>query len=152
MSAAAGDGRTQRANIAAFSRYGIVPRMMVSPPERDLSIQLFGKHLVSPMFLCPIGLVGLCAPDFHGDVAAAQASASTGVPFTLSTFTQTPMEEVIKHADETPSFFQLYLTSTRSMPLWRRASQRQSFTPSGMPNETLSWRERSDTNSRASTS
>ncbi|MFD3583177.1 alpha-hydroxy-acid oxidizing protein [Streptomyces sp. NPDC058683] len=37
VSAAAGDGRTQRANIAAFSRYGIIPRMMVSPPERDLS-------------------------------------------------------------------------------------------------------------------
>jgi lactate 2-monooxygenase len=31
VSAAAGDGRTQRANIAAFSCYGIVPRMMVSP-------------------------------------------------------------------------------------------------------------------------
>ena len=35
VSAAAGDGRTQRANIAAYSRYGITPRMMVSPPERD---------------------------------------------------------------------------------------------------------------------
>ena len=31
VSATAGDGRTQRANIAAFSCYGIVPRMMVSP-------------------------------------------------------------------------------------------------------------------------
>jgi hypothetical protein len=91
VSAAAGDGRTQRANIAAFSCYGFVPRMMVSPPERDLSIQLFDKHLISPMFLAPIGLVGLCAPDFHGDVAAAQASAATGVPYTLSTFTQTRM-------------------------------------------------------------
>src|ERR1700758_4721465 len=64
VSAAAGDGRTQRANIAAFSCYGIVPRMMVSPPERDLSIQLFGKHLASPMFLAPIGLVGLAHPTF----------------------------------------------------------------------------------------
>jgi lactate 2-monooxygenase len=33
VSAAAGDGRTQRANIAAYSHYGIVPRMMVSPPR-----------------------------------------------------------------------------------------------------------------------
>jgi lactate 2-monooxygenase len=115
VSAAAGDGRTQRANIAAFSCYGIVPRMMVSPPQRDLSIQLFGEHLVSPLFLCPIGLVGLCAPDFHGDVAAAQASACTGVPYTLSTFSQTPMEDVIKHAGETPSFFQLYLPSDREL-------------------------------------
>src|ERR1700756_5949245 len=109
VSAAAGDGRTQRANIDAYSRYGIIPRMMVSPPERDLSINLFGNHLPSPMFMAPIGLIGLCSPDFHGDVAAAQASAETGVPFTLSTFSQTPMEDVIKHAGSTPNFYQLYL-------------------------------------------
>ncbi len=48
VSAATGDGRTKRANIAGFSRYGIVPRMMVSAPERDRSIDLFGKHLPSP--------------------------------------------------------------------------------------------------------
>jgi lactate 2-monooxygenase len=115
VSAASGDGRTQRANVDAFSRYGIVPRMMVSPPERDLSIVLFGKHLASPIFMCPIGLVGLCAPDFQGDVAAAQASAATAVPFTLSTFSQSPMEDVIKHAGETPNFFQLYLPDDREL-------------------------------------
>jgi lactate 2-monooxygenase len=38
--------------------------MMVSPPERDLSITLFGKRLESPIFMCPIGLIGLCS---HGD-------------------------------------------------------------------------------------
>ena len=53
VSAAAGDGRTQRANVDAFSRYGIVPRMMVSPPERDLSIDLFGKHLALTDFHAP---------------------------------------------------------------------------------------------------
>ncbi|HXO82523.1 MAG TPA: alpha-hydroxy-acid oxidizing protein [Mycobacterium sp.] len=115
VSAAAGDGRTQRANIAAFSCYGIVPRMMVSPPERDLSISLFGKKFVSPMFLAPIGLVGLCAPDFHGDVAAAQASAATEVPYTLSTFTQTRMEDVVPHAGDTPIFYQLYLPDDREL-------------------------------------
>lgn len=115
VSAAAGDGRTQRANIDAYSRYGIIPRMMVSPPERDLSIDLFGKHLPSPMFMAPIGLIGLCSPDFQGDVASAQASANTGVPFTLSTFSQAPMDEVIKHAGSTPSFFQLYLPGDREL-------------------------------------
>jgi lactate 2-monooxygenase len=89
--------------------------MMVSPPERDLSIDLFGKRLNSPIFMCPIGLVGLCAPDFQGDVAAARASAATGVPFTLSTFSQAPMEEVIEQAGATPSFFQLYLPGDREL-------------------------------------
>ena len=115
VSAAAGDGRTQRANVDAFSRYGIIPRMMVSPPERDLSINLFGKHLPSPIFMPPVGLIGLCAPDFQGDVAAARASAATGVPFTLSTFSQAPMEDVIKHAGSTPNFFQLYLPGDREL-------------------------------------
>jgi isopentenyl diphosphate isomerase/L-lactate dehydrogenase-like FMN-dependent dehydrogenase len=113
--AAAGDGRTQQANIDAFSHYGIIPRMMVSPPQRDLSIELFGKRLISPLFLCPIGLVGLCAPDFQGDLAAARASAATGVPFTLSTFSQAPMEDVIKQAGTTPAFFQLYLPGDREL-------------------------------------
>src|ERR1700744_5340373 len=73
VSAAAGDGRTQRANIDAYSRYGIIPRMMVSPPERDLSINLFGNNLSSPMFMAPIGLSGLCPPAFQGDVPTARA-------------------------------------------------------------------------------
>jgi lactate 2-monooxygenase len=115
VSAAAGDGRTQRANIAAYSRYGIIPRMMVSPPERDLSITLFGQRFDTPVFLCPIGLIGLCAPDFQGDVAAAQASAATGVPFTLSTFAQAPMEQVKTHTGATPAFFQLYLPNDREL-------------------------------------
>ncbi|MFI5782848.1 alpha-hydroxy-acid oxidizing protein [Nocardia sp. NPDC051570] len=115
VSAAAGDGRTQQANIDAYAHYGIVPRMMVSPPQRDLSIDLFGKRLDSPIFMCPIGLVGLCSPDFQGDVAAARASAATGVPFTLSTFSQAPMEDVIKQTGVTPSFFQLYLPGDREL-------------------------------------
>ncbi|MBV8292552.1 MAG: alpha-hydroxy-acid oxidizing protein [Mycobacterium sp.] len=115
VSAASGDGRTQRANVDAYSHYGIVPRMMVSPPERDLSVRLFGEHLPSPIFMCPVGLVGLCAPDFQGDLAAAQASAATGVPFTLSTFSQSPMEDVIKYAGKTPTFFQLYLPGDREL-------------------------------------
>ena len=61
VSAAAGDGRTQQANIDAYSHYGIIPRMMVSPPQRDLSIDLFDNRLNSPIFMCPIGLIGLWA-------------------------------------------------------------------------------------------
>jgi lactate 2-monooxygenase len=89
--------------------------MMVSPPERDLSITLFGQRFDTPVFLCPIGLIGLCAPDFQGDVAAAQASAATGVPFTLSTFAQAPMEQVKTHTGATPGFFQLYLPNDREL-------------------------------------
>jgi hypothetical protein len=75
-----GDEGTQRANVDAFSRYGIVPRMLVAPTERDLSVSLFDMKLPTPVFMAPIGVIGLCSQDFHGDVAVAKASAQTGVP------------------------------------------------------------------------
>jgi FMN-dependent dehydrogenase len=76
----AGTESTQRANVAAFDNWGLVPRMLVSPRQRDMSIELFGMRLPTPLFLCPIGVVGLCAQDGHGDLATARAAALTGVP------------------------------------------------------------------------
>jgi lactate 2-monooxygenase len=76
----AGDGNTQHANVEAFSRYGIVPRMLVGATERDLSVSLFDMQLSNPLFMPPVGVLGVCAQDFHRDIQAAQASAQTGLP------------------------------------------------------------------------
>jgi lactate 2-monooxygenase len=111
----AGDGNTQRANIEAFSRYGIVPRMLVSPTERDLSVSLFDMQLPTPLFLPPVGVVGVCSQDLHGDIQAAQASARTGVPMVASTLTQDRMEDVVPHAGETPNLFQLYTSNDKEL-------------------------------------
>jgi len=111
----AGDGNTQAANIDAFSRYGIVPRMLVAPTERDLSVSLFDMQLASPLFMPPIGVVGVCSQDLHGDIAAAQASAQTGVPMVASTLTQDRMEDVVPHAGETPNLFQLYTPTDKEL-------------------------------------
>jgi isopentenyl diphosphate isomerase/L-lactate dehydrogenase-like FMN-dependent dehydrogenase len=46
----AGDEHTQRANVAAFSQWGLMPRMLVGASERDLSVDLFGLRLPSPVF------------------------------------------------------------------------------------------------------
>jgi lactate 2-monooxygenase len=92
--------------------------MMVRPPEHDLSIELCGDGLARSIFVCPvcpIGLVGLCAPEFQGDLAGARASATTGVPFTLSIFSQMPMENVIRQVEATPSHFQVYLPGDREL-------------------------------------
>jgi lactate 2-monooxygenase len=111
----AGDGNTQRANIEAFSRYGIVPRMLVSPTERDLSVSLFDMQLPTPLFLPPVGVVGVCSQDLHGDIQAAQASAQTGVPMVASTLTQDRMEDVVPHAGGTPNLFQLYTSNDKEL-------------------------------------
>ncbi|MEU5079951.1 MULTISPECIES: lactate 2-monooxygenase [Streptomyces] len=111
----AGDEHTQRANVTAFEGWGLVPRMMVSPTRRDLSVDLFGMRLATPLFMAPVGVIGLCAQDGHGDLAAARASARTGVPMVASTLTVDPMEEVAPEFGDTPGFFQLYTPTDREV-------------------------------------
>jgi lactate 2-monooxygenase len=111
----AGDGNTQCANVEAFSRYGIVPRMLVSPTERNLSVSLFDMRLPTPLFMAPVGVIGVCSQDFHGDLQTAQASAQTGVPMVASTLTQDRMEDVIPHAGTTPGLFQLYTPTDKEL-------------------------------------
>jgi lactate 2-monooxygenase len=103
-----GDEHTQDENARAFHAWGMVPRMLVDCTTRDLSVDLFGCKLPSPLFMSPIGVTGLCTEDGHGDIAAARASAETGVPLAVSTLTNDPLEDVIKAAGDTPAFFQLY--------------------------------------------
>jgi lactate 2-monooxygenase len=104
----AGDERTQRANVAAFDRWGVMPRMLAGASQRDLSIELFGTRLPTPLMLAPIGVIGICDPDGHGDLLTARAAASTGVPMIASTLTQDPMEQVAAELGDTPGWFQLY--------------------------------------------
>ncbi|WP_181796532.1 alpha-hydroxy-acid oxidizing protein [Streptomyces sp. WELS2] len=111
----AGDEYTQRANVTAFEGWGLVPRMMVSPTRRDLSVDLFGMRLATPLFMAPVGVIGLCAQDGHGDLAAARAAARTGVPMVASTLTVDPMEEVVPEFGDTPGFFQLYTPTDREV-------------------------------------
>jgi lactate 2-monooxygenase len=110
-----GDERTQRANVDAFSQYAIVPRMLVGATERDLSVSLFDMKLPTPLFMCPIGVIGLCAQDFHGDIQVAKASAQACVPMVASTLTQDRMEDVVPHAEGTPGLFQLYTPTDKDL-------------------------------------
>ena len=111
----AGDERTQRANCEAFQRWGLIPRMFVGAAQRDLSIDLFGLTLPSPLFMAPIGVIALCAQDGHGDLATARAAARTGVPMVMSTLTEDPLEDVAAEFGDTPGFFQLYTPTDREL-------------------------------------
>jgi lactate 2-monooxygenase len=115
VSGGAGDERTQRANREAFDRWGLMPRMFVGAKKRDLSVKLFGLSLPSPLFMAPIGVIGLCAQDGHGDLATAHAAARTGVPMVASTLTVDPMEEVAAAFGDTPGFYQLYTPTDREV-------------------------------------
>jgi lactate 2-monooxygenase len=118
-----GDEFTQRNNADAFRHWGMTPRMMVDCSKRDLSIELFGMRLPSPVFMAPVGVIGICTQDGHGDLAAARASAETGVPLMASTLSNDPLEHVAGALGETPGFFQLYTPKDKALAesLMRRA-------------------------------
>jgi lactate 2-monooxygenase len=120
-----GDEHTQDQNAAAFHHWGMVPRMMVDCSTRDLSIELFGHRYPTPLFMAPIGLNGEASQDRHGDMAAARASALTGVPFCASTLANDPLEDVKAACGDTPAWFQLYTPKNKELAtsLIRRAEE-----------------------------
>ena len=103
-----GSELTQDRNRSAFDHWGMVPRMMVDASTRDLTTHLFGHSREHPLFMAPIGVTGICTQDGHGDIAAARASAQTGVPMCVSTLSNDPLEDVKTACGDTPAWFQLY--------------------------------------------
>lgn len=112
---ACGDESTQRRNVEAFAEWGIVPRMLVDTRARDLSVDVFGKRYKSPLMLSPIGVIGVCAQDGHGDIATAKAAAAAGVPMIASTLMCDPLETVAQALGDGDAFFQLYMPKDRDL-------------------------------------
>ena len=100
-----------------------MPRMLVGEATRDLTVELFGHTLPTPLLLAPVGVIGLCSDDGHGDLATARAAASVGVPMVASTLMQDPLEQVAEALGATPGWFQLYTPNDRPLAesLVRRA-------------------------------
>lgn len=111
----AGDEATQDGNVKAFGRWGLVPRMLRGVAQRDLSVQLYDHALPTPLLLAPVGVIGICSPDGHGDLHTARAAATTGVPMIASTLSQDPMEDVARELGDTPGWFQLYPPNDREL-------------------------------------
>lgn len=110
-----GDEHTQDLNRTAFRRWGLVPRMMIDTSVRDLSVDLLGMRLPTPLFMAPIGVTGLCTTDAHGDLHAARAAAATDVPMIASTLGNDPLEDVAAAMGDTPGMFQLYTPKDKNL-------------------------------------
>lgn len=102
----AGSQDTLRANLAAFRRWRIVPRVLRDVARRDLSVKLFSTSLPAPVLLAPIGAQSIVHPQ--AEVAVARAAASLNVPFVLSTASSRSIEEVARAAGNATRWFQLY--------------------------------------------
>ena len=112
---------TYDANSTAFSKYLLRQRVCVDLSTRNLSTQMVGRDVSLPVALAPVGIAGMQHAD--GEIAAARAAESFGVPFTLSTMSVCSIESVAA-ATSSPFWFQLYLMRDRdfSKSLIQRAT------------------------------
>jgi isopentenyl diphosphate isomerase/L-lactate dehydrogenase-like FMN-dependent dehydrogenase len=117
----AGSEATMRANLEAFERRRLRPRMLTGNRERDVSVDVLGTHSPAPFLLAPIGVLSIAHAE--GELAVARAAAATGVPVVLSSAASHSLEEVAEAMGEAPRWFQLYWVNDRevAVSLVRRA-------------------------------
>jgi isopentenyl diphosphate isomerase/L-lactate dehydrogenase-like FMN-dependent dehydrogenase len=103
----AGSEDTMRANLEAFRRWRIVPRVLRRDLSvRDLSVDLLGTRMPAPVLLAPIGVQTLLHEE--GELASARAAAAVGLPLITSTASATPLEEVAVANGDAARWYQLY--------------------------------------------
>ncbi len=109
VAGSAGGEATARANREAFSRWRILPRMLVDATGRDLSVELFGRRHPTPFLVSPIGVLSMAHAG--ADTAVARAARTAGTTPVLSTQASVPMEEVAAELGGHPHWYQLYWSS-----------------------------------------
>ena len=117
----AGTEATMRANLEAFYRWRLRPKMLRDTQRRDLATSVLGTRSPAPLMLAPIGVQSIVHDE--GELAVARAAAATGVPMVVSTAASTPMEEIAGALGNTPRWYQLYWVNDREVveSLVRRA-------------------------------
>lgn len=101
---------TLRRNVEDLASIALRQRVLRNMSELSLETQLFGETLSMPVALAPVGLTGMLAR--RGEVQAARAADKKGIPFTLSTVSVCPIEEVVP-AIKRPMWLQLYVLKDR---------------------------------------
>ena len=104
------DEHTWNRNRADFGALTLRQRVMVDVSNLSVGTTVLGEHWKMPVGIAPTGLTGLFHRD--GEIQAARAAQSAGVPFCLSTMSICSIEDV-RAAVEGTFWFQLYLMRDR---------------------------------------
>ncbi len=107
----AGAETTMDANLAAFRRWQLRPRMLGGNASRDISVEVLGLRSAAPFLLAPVGVLSIAHEK--AEVGAAGAAASSGVPIVVSSAATHSLEEVA--ATNAPRWFQLYWVNDREI-------------------------------------
>jgi (S)-mandelate dehydrogenase len=100
-------------NLKDLRSVTLIPRHLRNTQAVDCSVSVFGQRWAVPVGIAPLGLTGLVRP--HGDLMLARAATEIGVPFVLSTASNTSLERVREAFPKCILWQQLYVMSDRSM-------------------------------------
>ena len=106
------DEITLKRNTESFSNYDLVPDILTSVGEPDMSTKVFGKKIKMPLFLSPCAMQRLYHHD--GDKASARAAEKFGTFYSMSTMGTSSIEE-ISNISGGPKMFQLYIHKDKSL-------------------------------------
>ncbi len=106
------DEVTLNRNTNAFNDCDLVPSILASVGEPDLSTTVFGRKIDMPLFLSPTAMQSLYTPE--GDKASARAAEKFGTMYSMSTMASFSIEE-IANISSGPKLFQLYVHKDQSI-------------------------------------
>ncbi|MDA1324063.1 MAG: alpha-hydroxy acid oxidase [Proteobacteria bacterium] len=83
-------------NRGAFADIKLLNKVVTDISDVQLDMQIFDKPASMPMAIAPTGTAGIAW--YEGEFELAKAAAAAGVPFTLATGSNTPMEKLANEA------------------------------------------------------
>ena len=106
------DELTLKRNTESFSKCDLVPNILSSVGEPDLTTEVFGKKIKMPLFLSPVAMQRLFHHD--GDKASAKAAEKFGTFYSMSTMANSSIEEISNISDG-PKMFQIYIHKVKGL-------------------------------------
>ena len=106
------DEVTLKRNTDSFSKCDLVPNILASVGEPNLSTNVLGTKIDMPLFLSPVAMQRLFHHD--GDKASARAAEKFGTFYSMSTMATSSIEEIANKAGG-PKMFQIYIHKTQGL-------------------------------------
>ena len=118
----AGNEMTLRANLQAWDRLPLRPRILVDVSKIDTRVHLFNQELDHPILLAPTAYHCLYHPE--GELETARGAANSHSTLVASSYATTSIEEMARVASAS-LWFQLYVERDREFTkdLVRRAEE-----------------------------
>jgi isopentenyl diphosphate isomerase/L-lactate dehydrogenase-like FMN-dependent dehydrogenase len=98
-------------NVDAWKRWDLLPRVLVDVSEISTTTSVLGDEIAAPVIIAPTALHRMATPE--GERATARAAAACGTIMTLSSLSNTRIEDVADAGEGAPQWMQVYILKDR---------------------------------------